>query len=290
MEAMAFLKLLAFFLVPEHTPVLATYLKLNARRASCPGTPAWGIWIDGRHQYKGPNAYGESYTKVMSKGVQNVYDMLASPERIRSLNVQVFEQLASGVGAHYRARQEPNYWPLACHRVLPRSYRNSIMKNVSSCTKGSPYRPLQDYRLALQELFAAYETSMAAAREDKKIHVIASLLIDLAYLHPFRQKNSRARVLLAQLELRRHGIACGTMLYNNGHVIYAMTEDILASSISEGIRAYDTARLTNFMLSPWRGRTQVYSEIPNFQAVDECFSARELAFKRLHRHGRFEQV
>eukprot|EP00747_Dinoflagellata_sp_TGD_P180481 gnl/TRDRNA2_/TRDRNA2_33014_c0_seq1.p1 gnl/TRDRNA2_/TRDRNA2_33014_c0~~gnl/TRDRNA2_/TRDRNA2_33014_c0_seq1.p1 ORF type:complete len:215 (-),score=26.37 gnl/TRDRNA2_/TRDRNA2_33014_c0_seq1:38-625(-) len=83
----------------------------------------------------------------------------------------------------------------------------------------------------------------------QRIIALAWLLQNLAFIHPLGDENGRSRLLLLQYELRRAGIACGTMMYNNGKNVYFDTLDTFVYKIEEGIQMYDAAMSSG--QNPW---------------------------------------
>jgi hypothetical protein len=102
------------------------------------------------------------------------------------------------------------------------------------------------------------EEVKTCSNNDERIVALARLLMNLAYTHPLGDRNGRSRLLLLQFELRRAGIACGTMAFNNGKNVYYDTLDSYVERIKEGIQMYDDAMKTG--KNPWASASSEFLE------------------------------
>jgi hypothetical protein len=258
----------------EHAPVgnltVSTLPKTENRheREHCTastGGPAWGIWIDGRDADKGKNAYGSSYSSDMYSAVEGVYEMHASLAlgsedegltlnhflRIRHLVHGKWRDYPNPVGRGIRHCQETS---------LPHNEFSAIMANITVLDKN--YRPvkgtdwntvhfsstdshrigIRHFSNALENLIHHYNEKLKqCSNASQRLVVLAWFLQNLSFIHPLRDRNGRSRLLLLQFELRRLGIGCGTMMYNNGKNVYFDTLDTFVKKIKEGIKMYDVA-------------------------------------------------
>lgn len=217
---------------------------------------AWGIVIDGRNADQGPNAYGENYIARVLRQVQGA------------------QMLADDAGPELRYSD----WANLTHNRHYRTYSNPIHNEVQTCQKSvfdktrindifdgghgitimdRKYKDLldrkqaKDYEEAISGLIAQYNKKLKVAQNDEdKLHAIAFLMRNLAYLHPLADENGRSRILLTQFELRRLKLGCGTMLYNNNKDIYFQTEEEFVGKLKEGLQKYREAEATG--QNPWQ--------------------------------------
>lgn len=242
---------------------------LTKKQLNCPqhaDTTMWGIWIDGRDSSRGANAYGKTYGHRVKSALQVIYDTPVESQ----LDYDLFEKIRNKIGASWRPYPNPVLSEVGtCHHsALPSARVEQIMSHISVEVQNNfkdPY-PLPSWKniKIIKDLFANYS---AALRSDPPVDValnhLGVLLQNLAFLHPLRGSNGRARLLLLQYALRQQGIACGTMMYNNNKNIYFDTLPEFVDKIKEGITMYNDAWSSGFAINPWEASTNasdIYSE------------------------------
>lgn len=78
--------------------------------------------------------------------------------------------------------------------------------------------------------------------QQQQLHALAKFMRAMAWLHPFTDANGRFRNLLMQREIKRLGLGCGAMMYNNNRDIYFTNTSTYARKIEEAISVANDAR------------------------------------------------
>eukprot|EP00747_Dinoflagellata_sp_TGD_P182306 gnl/TRDRNA2_/TRDRNA2_36510_c0_seq1.p1 gnl/TRDRNA2_/TRDRNA2_36510_c0~~gnl/TRDRNA2_/TRDRNA2_36510_c0_seq1.p1 ORF type:complete len:524 (-),score=91.04 gnl/TRDRNA2_/TRDRNA2_36510_c0_seq1:79-1650(-) len=107
----------------------------------------------------------------------------------------------------------------------------------------------------------------AGASPDQLLETLARFLRNFALVHPFKNGNGRMRMLITQREIRRLGIGCGTMMYNNGKSIFVDDLQRYIAKMNEGIRAFERAQTTGKI--PWLDKHYVARHKDNFPIPSE---------------------
>lgn len=105
---------------------------------------------------------------------------------------------------------------------------------------------------------------------DDLLILLARFLRSIAWIHPFTDCNGRTRVVLMQKELRRLGLACGAMMFNNNADIYVSTTDAYVDKLKEGMQVAD--RVLESYKKPWN-ENKVATHVRNFpipQSLEAC--------------------
>jgi hypothetical protein len=101
-----------------------------------------------------------------------------------------------------------------------------------------------------QKLIEEYNADMEKLTDrSEKLDRLTSFLKDYAFLHPWGNGNGRFRALMLNHEVRRLGLGCGAMMYNNNKDLYYITKKVYRQKIDEGIAMYDKAMASG--TSPW---------------------------------------
>jgi hypothetical protein len=69
------------------------------------------------------------------------------------------------------------------------------------------------------------------------------------WVHPYGSNNGRIKTALMQRELRRLGLSCGVMLWNNNKVMYVDSLQLTVDKVKYGIQVYNDAVKTG--QNPW---------------------------------------
>mmetsp|Transcript_62215 Transcript_62215/g.116425 ORF Transcript_62215/g.116425 Transcript_62215/m.116425 type:complete len:296 (+) Transcript_62215:113-1000(+) len=232
--------------------------------------PFWGIWIDGKNASEGPQAYGAEYGETMRRALEAVYKMEKKRGKQEEVDRQIFRALPRLLGGmpvyKYGGLFEMQTLGGRAFRavydcVRPELPQKDLMAmfdtdiedfyNASCIPSG---RPCRSHRLTVPEtvekLAESYDKLQSkASTSDDQLRGIASLMKNLALLHALPDRNGRSRLLLLQLELRRLGLACGTLTYNNNQNVYFDSIDTLVAKIKEGIDMYNKAKAGGS--NPW---------------------------------------
>lgn len=238
---------------------LAARRSQEIRCADETGGSVWGVWIDGRNAGNGSDAYSAEYSEVMADSLGYVYKMLRENNYTAGLAYSHYLKIKDQLGVahrHWKHASPVANEVRACHdNVLPADRVASVFANIT--TMSPDYKPGHvhhtDYPEILGKLFDRYNAIVAAAlTRSQQLDALAFLMQNLAFAHPLVDMNGRMRLLLLQHELRRHGIACGTMMHNNNKNIYFETLSSYADKIREGIDVYDEAGSEGFSRNPWQ--------------------------------------
>lgn len=219
--------------------------------------PYWGIWIDGRSATGGQNAYGMQYSRSMTASMSQVYRLARNEEA--TLQLEVFMGIKRALGGKFvpyvQLLDEPHATRLLkCFRDhMPADAVALVMDGIilfDADFRNTMRFNLTDKQSTIQGLFNMYNVKIAGAvLPDEKLSAIAWLMRNMAFLHPLEDQNGRSRLMLLQHELRRLGLACGTMNYNNNHNIYVDDVDTYVAKLKEGIKMYDQAAHSG--VNPW---------------------------------------
>merc|ERR1712146_462172 len=100
---------------------------------------------------------------------------------------------------------------------------------------------------------------------DELLEILVSFTRSFAFLHPFSNGNGRLRNILLQRELRRLGIACGTMMFNYNKDAFVDGFSRQVSKIKEGIRMFDEAVASG--KNPWLDQVTVEKHNADFETL-----------------------
>lgn len=230
--------------------------------------PFWGIWIDGRSAAKGPNAYGKPYAELLNASMHSLYQ--ADKGSNDGLQLGTFLRIKSLLGYDWCSGTFLQDHPIALS--LRKCFADNVPKNVISsilddvAVYDKELRPTWqgEKAVAIQSLFETYNSKMGSASSiQEKLVAISWLMRNMAFLHPLIDGNGRSRLFLLQLELRRNGIACGTMNYNNNQNVYFDTEKTYVEKLKEGIDMYNMAQRSG--TNPWQQESNVKAHRARFK-------------------------
>lgn len=261
----------------------------------------YGMWIDGRDAAKGMNAYGSGYHEPVQRSLQMVYDLgCDGPDAnldIFQNIVTIMKQGETSYEGWIRGYPSPiKYEVEPCHKDVPAHVVDQLMSTLTVVDKeynqiyemsgsvppvyevNNAYA-VEQYNNVMAHLFANYsrEVSGKPGRE-AELFSIAKLMQNLAFLHPFRDQNGRARLMLLQYMLRQRNLGCGTMMYNNNKNIYWETAENYAKLLEEGISIYREASDIAFSENPWQAEDTLTSHRSQFpppeymEKVEQCWN------------------
>lgn len=235
--------------------------KSNGPCTELPEDLLWGVMVDGRDAASGRYAYGKDYLNKTTTALRGVYQM-QKVARSSRLEMKVFSQIAKLLEMDFRPVDAEWRIHHLCHiedcyktAVNDPKFTLSVLQNIT-VMEGDPFKFTHargDVPNQLQRLFNTYNIAIEKSDSlDEMLAGVASLLREMAFLHPLQDKNGRSRTLLLQFLLRQTGIACGTMNYNNNKDVYFETHDVFMAKIREGIEAYQLAESSGE--NPWEAQ------------------------------------
>jgi len=215
----------------------------------------WGVWIDGRSATKGKDAYGKGYHRAVMSSLQSVYQLVPDGA---DANLDIYLQVMRNLQQSWRSFPNPIRKEIKqCHEdAMPEDTIRKIMTTVQVVDADYlPEEPMtaQGYGNMLTKLFADYASEVSGyPGRESELFSMAKLLQNMAFLHPLGDQNGRSRLALLQYMLRQRKLGCGTMMHNNNKNIYFETASNYAKSLDEGIKIYETASKTGFLINPWQ--------------------------------------
>jgi len=266
------MKTVAWALLVSAFVLEASALLLASDCSDALDAPAWGIFIDGKNASEGSEAYGSAYTQNMLDTLKVVYDLQRNrqDEPIKPIGFADFQVIQKSLGMPffdtYAGLFEMAKLPGRDFRKAYSCIKSSVPADAlagmfstdmedlydSRCIpSGQPCRAIKlPVQATMKKLFQSYhETLNKASTTTGRLRALASLMKNLAYLHPLPDRNGRSRLLILQFELRRLKLACGTMSFNNNNNVYTDSVDTLAAKIQEGIEMYAAAMASH--QNPW---------------------------------------
>ncbi|CAE7872834.1 DNAH7, partial [Symbiodinium necroappetens] len=263
------MKTVAWALLVPAFVLEASALLLASECSDALDAPAWGIFIDGKNASEGSEAYGPAYTQNMLDTLKVVYDLQRN-HRDEPIGFADFQVIQESLGMPfldtYAGLFEMAKLPGRDFRKAYSCIRSSVPADAvagmfstdmedlydSGCIpNGKPCRAIKlPVQATMKKLFQSYhETLDKASTTPGRLRALASLMKNLAFLHPLPDRNGRSRLLILQFELRRLKLACGTMSFNNNNNVYTDSVDTLAAKIQEGIDMYAAAMASH--QNPW---------------------------------------
>jgi len=246
----------------------------------------WGMLLDGKDHTQGKSAYNwhgfspayKSLSFILAKKAgkdELSYDMLMKTRKICCAKEMESNPTFDWAGmrqGHYEPPVFKNFGCMECEHLkqiiaeVPEEYMkvtkgtNRFAKTDNSTKFAKTCGDIETVLLRpksvkktqhlFKELIAAYNKDMKTKVEkEEKIERLAQYLRDFAFLHPWGNGNGRFRTLQLNHEVRRLGLGCGAMMYNNNKDLYFLTKETYIAKIKEGIAMYDQAITTG--QSPW---------------------------------------
>jgi len=242
----------------------------NSTQLRCPGA-FWGVAIDGRNAMGGRCAYSCKYATEIEHDLKSVYSMLQNSSLPQDkLTLKHFDTIRGVLGQgkrwHNRFKSPISQEIAMCHsKAFSPDQAAKVMANITTVSR--TYDPIYHvhFPVAINNLFEVYNQRVHKADTgDERLEALASLLRNLAFLHPLHDRNGRSRMLLLQLELRRLQLGCGTMMFNNNKNIYFDELETFKEKIKEGMQVYQEAQAGGFKSNPWQQTATLFRHFSRF--------------------------
>eukprot|EP00746_Dinoflagellata_sp_MGD_P155645 gnl/MRDRNA2_/MRDRNA2_85477_c0_seq1.p1 gnl/MRDRNA2_/MRDRNA2_85477_c0~~gnl/MRDRNA2_/MRDRNA2_85477_c0_seq1.p1 ORF type:complete len:330 (-),score=49.85 gnl/MRDRNA2_/MRDRNA2_85477_c0_seq1:155-1144(-) len=231
----------------------------------------WGQLIDGKDAERGPNAFAHSSpnNKFDMKGLLNTLHFAQGEHNVEPLTLEMLEKVHGSGGMKFPYRggsDQPGHDSLGClprlsnctlkHDVvegLPNTLVHMTWNAEQTCLQSIKIPKQKAPRKLLQEIVNEYNEKLSQCGSDcgfdAKLSAVADFLRKFAWLHPFRSGNGRIRTMLLQREVKRLGLGCGAMMFNNNRDVYFFNRARYEAKIREGLEMYREAAETN--QNPW---------------------------------------
>jgi len=272
----------------------------------------WAVLIDGKDAQKGPNVYDwdhDFFAKVSTE-LSAIYKKEGTREGKQKLSQKIVEDFHENVFGKTKDKLGnvvqygtnrggdgiigPCTDKLKCDdlKSLLRHVPKEIFTaktpegkqklNAHSCPKGLQKAHLTGARkeVMLGEMIHNYTHGVKAAKGNKKkmLTEVVKFSRVFAMMHPFQNGNGRVKNLILQRELRRLGIACGTMMYNYNKDVLVDGFPRHVRKVEEGIRVFDETVAAKSTENPWLDEKTVDRHKTDFAAIhglDKCFAKKK---------------
>jgi len=240
----------------------------------------WGMILDGKDHSQGKSAYNWHDFKNAYKSLAFMmkekpdeplsYDLLmkarkicCNPEKQSTAFDWAAERPSAYEGAMFRG-----YACLECDHLktiideTPKAYMHVKKGTTNSFAKTQPkscddiesvrLRPksIEKTQKLFKELIHEYNQDIKTkVTDEEKLARLATYLKEFAFLHPWGNGNGRFRTMMMNREVRRLGLGCGAMMYNNNKDLYYLKKETYVEKLQEGIAMYHSAVKTG--TSPW---------------------------------------
>lgn len=123
----------------------------------------------------------------------------------------------------------------------------------------------------LRRLISNYNDALHSAlaggfAREQVFNALMKFTRSFAFLHPFENGNGRLRNMLLQRELRRLGLACGTMMFNYNKDAFVDGHERYSAKVKEGIEWFDWA-IQN-QKNPWLDNSTVAAHQEKFETLN----------------------
>jgi len=280
-----------------HSHALRLMQTKNTDECSLPKDLEWGMVIDGKDADKGPDAYTDpnknekdkdSFHDGPLKALRLVHETTsAGSEELSMKIVKKIHGECCSQYASWRGHSNHTGHTLDCIQKIEdptlrmmgtkginKGYIQMIGKKAKDgsykdYTRGNP-APVEKH---LEKLIGQYnEKVRGASTDDEKITALSNFLRNMAWLHSWHGGNGRIRNLLFQREIRRLGLGCGAMMYNNNRDIFYVDDEIYSKKIREGLDMYKQSE--SLKLNAWTVQANKDAHRANFvldpQMVEVC--------------------
>jgi len=246
----------------------------------------WGMLLDGKDHAQGKGAYdwhdfkraykSMSYILTEKPDEEIKFDLLmktrkicCAPEKLTGTNQASFDW-AGEIQGNYEGPVFHQYSCLECQHLkqiiaeTPKAYmhvkkgKNSFAKEKHATANVCPdiasvnlkTKSVEKTQDLFKQLIHEYNSDIKTkvTREDKLAR-LATYLKEFAFLHPWGNGNGRFRTMMMNREVRRLGLGCGAMMYNNNKDLYYLTKETYIAKLNEGLSMYEQAMETG--TSPW---------------------------------------
>jgi len=251
------------------------------------------VLIDGKDAHKGPHVYDwdHKFFSMMTSALSDIYKKEGKKEGKKKLSqelVESFNKKTFGDDAAYdHSVGGGGIMPtctdkMVCDDVkslllhMPEELYTAEHQSKKGCPRGlKPTLLGKAKKEELLELISKYNKGVSKADgKDEKLHELVKFTRSFAMLHPFRNGNGRVKNLILQRELRRLGIACGTMMYNYNKDVLVDGFPRHVRKVEEGIRVFDETVAAKGTNNPWLDEKTVerhQQDFPVLKHLDKCF-------------------
>lgn len=215
----------------------------------------YGLIIDGKDAHKGPHVYDwdHMFFPNVFQGMQLVYaDQNAGP-----LTMGVIDQLHQKCCCGFNWEAETSRHPAGrdihprCSNQMSCEERVALLAGMwpelyqhngnSTCPTDLKLLTNQEVpkKKLVENLLNEYNSAIEkASSDDEKLTALARLARTWMWIHPMGSGNGRIHSLMLQREVRRLGLGCGLMLYNQNKDAFVDTEEMMVSKLKEGIEMF----------------------------------------------------
>jgi len=238
----------------------------------------WGMLLDGKDHVKGKDAYDwhgfdEAYKALKFLLTEKPEEPLEFEHLMKARHICCDHAAGANFGwagmkpVMYEGPVFRSYTCVECEHMkaliadvpaeffkIGKGANKNLARSPSGCKDYASVflRPksVSETQTKFKELISAYNSDVEKLTNKKdKLVRLAYYLKDFAFLHPWGNGNGRFRTMQLNHEVRRLGLGCGTLMYNNNKDLYYITKKTYIEKIEEGIAMYDKAMATG--KSPW---------------------------------------
>jgi len=233
----------------------------------------WWLIIDGKdanrgeHAYDSHGNYGPEVFSAMKLMRQNM-DGPVTLDLVQRIAAKVGKTLDKMTG-HPASKSNPGAHParniqpvcsnmMSCEETqglvegLPNFafISDANMKCPRNVRPGAGHMKPAEMQKVLNATIAMYNADLEKATDrESTIKALATFLRNYMWVHPYEENNGRAKTVLMHREVRRLGLACGAMLWNNNKVLYVDSLATIVGKLKYGMQIYDQAVKTE--QNPW---------------------------------------
>lgn len=129
-----------------------------------------------------------------------------------------------------------------------------ISDNNTKCPRnvlpGAGHMKPAEMQKILSATIAMYNADLEKATDrESTIRALATFLRNYMWVHPYEENNGRAKTVLMHREVRRLGLACGAILWNNNKVLYVDSLQTFVDKLKYGMQIYEQA--VSSEQNPW---------------------------------------
>jgi hypothetical protein len=272
----------------------------------------WAVLIDGKDAKEGPHVYDwdHQFFSKMTSSLSAMYKKEGTSQGKKKLSQKLVETMHrtvfvneagdkpgkydSNVGGGGIMPQCTNhmscddvksllqYTPKELFIVKPKN-EEQVQYNKHKSNKGCPrgLKPAilgaEKKEVMLGQMISQYNHGVEKAGENKTaaLHELVKFVRIFAMMHPFPNGNGRVKNLILQREIRRLGIACGTMMYNYNKDVLVDGFPRHVRKVEEGIRVFDETVAAKGTENPWLDEKTVDRHKQDFDVIpglDKCFA------------------
>lgn len=254
-------------------------------------SPLWGVFVDGKdaadprspHIYDWDRNFFQKVSKTLSTVYANEENNVGKKDltidQIERYRTMSYSDLEYGQPGDFAAREiMPDCTDkMDCKDVLsllvhiPKTLYTSSHGD-KSCPRGLMAAPYEDKKSMLKHILEHYNKKInkvkgeTQAEKEQLLDALVAFTRSFAFLHPYANGNGRLRNILLQREIRRLGLGCGTMMYNNNKDAFVDGHDRQVGKVREGIRMFNEAVKTD--KNPWISPETIKMHKVNFQTLN----------------------